>query len=111
MRRLIALSALAAVVSLGCTARLETNSTVPKTRTYSQNIQTVTTDKRCQECHRTDRSQGEVKGLGTYAYDVTKKTTIRDMARTNAADFLTPQQIQDVNDWWQAGAPNDDKPF
>ena len=110
MQRLIVLSALAVLTAAGCTSRLETSS-APKLRTYSTHIQPITSDARCQECHRTDRGSGEVKGLGTYAFDITKKASIRDMARTNAKDFVTAQQVQDITDWIMAGAPNDDTPF
>ena len=118
MRRLFAFSVLAVVVASGCTSRLATSNAVPKTRTYTQNIQPLTSDQRCQDCHLVKRPQGKVTGLGTYAYDSTKRTLIRDMAQTYANPahdaengFLTPEQIKDVYDWWQAGAPNDDQPF
>lgn len=111
MQRLIVLSALAVLTAAGCTSRLETSSATPKARTYSTHIKPITSDARCQECHRTDRSQGEVKGLGTYAFDITKKASIRDMAMTNAKDFVSAQQVQDIADWILAGAPNDDTPF
>ena len=116
MRRLIALSALAVIVAAGCTSRLATNSTTPKTRTYTQNIQPITSDKRCQDCHM--KNKGQTFAIGTYEQDIKKKSSIRDMVRTNANaaydsenGFLTAQQIKDVEDWVAAGAPNDDKSF
>lgn len=118
MRRRIAFSllALGVAVASGCTARLATNNDLPKTRTYTQNIQPITSDQRCQDCHL--KQKGQAYAIGTYEQDIKKKSTIRDMARSNANPaydaengFLTPQQIKDVEDWVAAGAPNDDKPF
>ena len=116
MRRLIALSVLAVAVASGCTSRLATNSSTPKTRTYTQNVQPVTSDKRCQECHM--KNKGQTFAIGTYAQDIKKKSSIQIMVRTNANPaydsengFLTAEQIKDVEDWVAAGAPNDDTPF
>lgn len=95
---------------VGCTDRLATNTSVSKSRTYSKNVQAVTADQRCQDCHKEQKGQA-FAGLGTHGFDASKKAIIKIMVKNNASSFLSAQQIKDVVDWVDAGAPDDSTPF
>ncbi|HEY9857685.1 MAG TPA: hypothetical protein V6D05_18205 [Stenomitos sp.] len=106
MKTLPLVAVLAVFVSAtGCTNRIVAVQDV-KVRTYSKNVQPVTRMSQCQECHLKEKGV-TYPDLGTWAYDSTKKVTLKTMVNDNAKDLLTPQQAKDVLDWLAAGAPND----
>lgn len=100
---LVLLAAL--LTTTGCTQRIVAVQNV-KIRTYSKNVQPVTSMPQCQECHVKEKG-APYPNLGTYAFDSTKKITLKTMVNDEAKDLLTPEQTKDVLDWLAAGAPND----
>ncbi|MNX60778.1 hypothetical protein D3C86_916910 [compost metagenome] len=111
---------LAVALATGCTNRVVAVQAA-KTRTYTADVKPITSDQRCYQCHLQQKGQvfaNDLKQLGTYSFDVTKRVTIKGMVQTNASakanptdGFLTEAQTQTVLDWMEAGMPNDDKPF
>lgn len=85
-----------------------TDPNAPKTRTYSSNVKPITGHASCNTCHVAE-GLGNIPA-GSYTYDKPRKTAIVGMLSRSTA-FLTPQQIQTVKDWYNAGMPDDDETF
>ncbi len=85
-----------------------TDPNAPKTRTWSTDVQPVLGHASCNTCH-------VAEGIGTIDstnyYSVKGKKTVMLGMLNKSTSFLTPQQIQNVKDWYNAGTPDDETTF
>lgn len=107
--RLLALVAAGAALMPACTPPAPTQTTPSQgtlaTRTYSEHIRPITAGQGCRTCHANT-------AVGNYETDKLHRNNILRMARTNGAVAgLTDEQIQAVEAWVAAGAPDDSSTF
>lgn len=89
----------------GPTGALPDNGALQATRTYSEHIKPITASQGCRTCHANT-------AVGNYETDKLQRNNILRMARTNGATAgLTDEQVQAVEAWVAAGAPDDSTRF
>ncbi len=111
MRRRILSSMAIALLATACTSRMLLTS---EGRTYSRNVQPVTSDQRCKDCHSLkDKNKKAPADIGTYSTDKIYFNDIRAMLDDPkyAKDLFTAEEIQDIIDWNAAGRPDDSRTF